>query len=795
MSPHRGGQREPEGKMTKRRGLVLGTVLALASAGLAVPIVGYAFAENDDAQGSIVIPLTTEAGALTTTATAQLEETVESALGSGKEAEPREAAQPTEEAEATPEASAARAGGVVSHAVRTNVLRAENRDAENADAEKGATAGTEAGNTVTGGELADNYAVFTSPVRVDEPFAVAGLTWNRGESLPEGASIEMRTLDGEQWSDWYEVGEESQTERERPGTEYNVSGESTGIQVRITQGEGPLPAGLRIDIAYTAEGDTVEVEEAETAPILPERGTETDPVVNPEEGEEEIPAVGASLSAARAGGTLEQGSVVANGLLPTSRDWTNRIGTRGIHTRADWGADRSLMTWPVEYAPFQGMVIHHTAGSNNYSQAGVPNVIRGIYAFHAVTRDWGDIGYNVIVDKYGGKWEGRYGTLQSQDGTMAIGAHAAGRNTGTMGVSVLGTFTADHRPSQTILNTLADVAGWKFALAGLDPRGTTSLTIPQRNNSARYRSGEAMPRIVGHRDVGNTSCPGTIYDSIGSIRENAYRIYTQLRSGGGTTTQPAPRPTQPPAPRPPAPPAPAPSNPRPSSRVAPFPPRFFLANGWGRTADIVMDYGLRGDEILTGDWNGDGRDTLAIRRSNIFHVRDNLTSGVATRVFSFGRAGDEVYVGDWNGDGVDTFAVRRGNLLLVRNSLTSGPADAVYCFGNPGDTWLVGDWNGDGVDTLAVRRGNVFVFTDNLATSAVSAEMAYGNPGDEVLAAKIEPQRSTLVVRRGNVYVVRGPLSGPEVVEDVTYGRHSDMVIFGDWDGQGGQTLGVVRSR
>ena len=51
------------------------------------------------------------------------------------------------------------------------------------------------------------------------------------------------------------------------------------------------------------------------------------------------------------------------------------------------------------------------------------------------------------------------------------------------------------------------------------------------------------------------------------------------------------------------------------------------------------------------------------------------------------------------------------------------------------------------------------------------------------------------MVRRGNVYVVRGPLSGPEVTEDVTYGRHSDMVIFGDWDGRGGQTLGVVRSR
>ncbi|MFE1522722.1 N-acetylmuramoyl-L-alanine amidase [Schaalia turicensis] len=781
--------------MTKRRGLVLGTVLALASAGLAVPIVGYAFAENDDAQGSIVIPLTTEAGALTTTATAQLEETVESALGSGKEAEPREAAQPTEEAEDTPEASAARAGGVVSHAVRANVLRAENNDAENADAEKGATAGTEAGNTVTGGELADNYAVFTSPVRVDEPFAVAGLTWNRGENLPEGASIEMRTLDGEQWSDWYEVGEESQTERERPGTEYNVSGESTGIQVRITQGEGPLPAGLRIDIAYTAEGDTVEVEEAETAPILPERGTETDPVVNPEEGEEEIPALGASLSAARGGGTLEQGSVVASGLLPTARDWTNRIGTRGIHTRADWGADRSLMTWPVEYATFQGMVIHHTAGSNNYTQAGVPRVIRGIYAFHAVTRDWGDIGYNVIVDKYGGKWEGRYGTLQSQDGTMAIGAHAAGRNTGTMGVSVLGTFTADHRPSQTILNTLADVAGWKFALAGLDPRGTTSLTIPQRNNSARYRSGEAMPRIVGHRDVGNTSCPGTIYDSIGSIRENAYRIYTQLRSGGGTTPQPAPRPTQPPAPRPPAPPAPAPAPLKPwvDKRTATFAPRFFLSNYWQPEAEIVMDYGRAGDTPFVGDFTGSGRESIAVRRDSFIYVRDSLTSGVATNVFKYGRASDELILGDWDGDGVDTFAVRRGNQLLVRNTLTPGPAEHIYRYGDPDDEWLIGDWDGDGRDTIGVRRGPFVLVTNNLATAQVAQSINYGLAEDEMLAAKIDGRQSTLVVRRGNQYLIRDIRTGQ--AREIYFGRTQDITLFGDWDGRGGQTLGVMRAR
>ena len=60
-----------------------------------------------------------------------------------------------------------------------------------------------------------------------------------------------------------------------------------------------------------------------------------------------------------------------------------------------------------------------------------------------------------------------------------------------------------------------------------------------------------------------------------------------------------------------------------------------------------------------GDWDGDGRDTFAVRRGNAYYVKDSISDGPADRVVFYGRADDQVLVGDWDGDGRDTFAVRR----------------------------------------------------------------------------------------------------------------------------------------
>jgi hypothetical protein len=85
---------------------------------------------------------------------------------------------------------------------------------------------------------------------------------------------------------------------------------------------------------------------------------------------------------------------------------------------------------------------------------------------------------------------------------------------------VLGDFTSV-TPPQASVNAVADVIGWKFARHQIDVRGSTQF---MSLGSPRYASGTVvqLPRIVGHRDVGVTSCPGsTLYSRLDEIRVRA----------------------------------------------------------------------------------------------------------------------------------------------------------------------------------------------------------------------------------------------------------------------------------
>ena len=53
-------------------------------------------------------------------------------------------------------------------------------------------------------------------------------------------------------------------------------------------------------------------------------------------------------------------------------------------------------------------------------------------------------------------------------------------------------------------------------------------------------------------------------------------------------------------------------------------------------------------------------------------------------MFSYGDPGRRVFVGDWDGNGTDTLAVRRGNTFYVKNTTTTGTADTVFSYGDPG---------------------------------------------------------------------------------------------------------------
>src|SRR5690606_24159423 len=288
---------------------------------------------------------------------------------------------------------------------------------------------------------------------------------------------------------------------------------------------------------------------------------------------------------------------------------------------------------------------------------------------------WGDIGYTFRIDKGGRIYEGRYGSLTASAGRMPVGAHAAPYNTRTMGLSVIGDFTKASVP-QAAMSSIASIIAWQYARARLSPTGKSRL-IP--NGTPTRPKGHDLPRVFGHKDVSNTACPGAIYGRLGQLaKDAASRITTS-----------SPKPATPPPP-------PMVDDLKHTSRV-------FLNNGWGpySTLDYIM--GNRNVEYYVGDWDGDGKDTLALRRGNKFYVYNVNATGAKVWIAHYGKKGDEVLVGDWDGDGKDSFAVRRGNTFHVKNRITSGDADQVIHYGRRGDQVLVGDWNGDRRDTFAVR--------------------------------------------------------------------------------------------
>lgn len=172
-----------------------------------------------------------------------------------------------------------------------------------------------------------------------------------------------------------------------------------------------------------------------------------------------------------------------------------------LHSRAQWGADERLMTWHPRAGAVRGAVVHHTAGTNNYSQGQVAGIIRGIYWYHASKLQWGDIGYNVLVDKYGGAWQGRAGNFWAYN---TIGAHAYGVNASTFGISVLGNYT-DVQPSAQAMDTVARVVAFKLSVAQLNPNGWATMY------STYWSRNITIPVISGHRDSSPTGCPGNAF--------------------------------------------------------------------------------------------------------------------------------------------------------------------------------------------------------------------------------------------------------------------------------------------
>jgi hypothetical protein len=180
-------------------------------------------------------------------------------------------------------------------------------------------------------------------------------------------------------------------------------------------------------------------------------------------------------------------------------------GSPVIISRAGWQADESIRRGAPRYAPSLKLaVVHHTATTNAYSCADSASIVRGIEVYHVKGNGWDDIGYNFLVDACGQIFEGRYGGIDRN----VIGAHSGGFNTGTVGVSMIGTY--EHvAPPKAQQDALVKLLAWRLDVGHVDP---LSIVPFVSGGNTKFPAGQTvnLRAISGHRDTYLTSCPGAV---------------------------------------------------------------------------------------------------------------------------------------------------------------------------------------------------------------------------------------------------------------------------------------------
>ncbi|MEM7338569.1 MAG: DUF4214 domain-containing protein [Actinomycetota bacterium] len=227
-------------------------------------------------------------------------------------------------------------------------------------------------------------------------------------------------------------------------------------------------------------------------------------------------------------GLIEQVAGPSVAMVSTANLGQPAIQPRSAWTDRGWSSNSGCAGGPWYSDRIQAAIVHHTVTSNTYRQDQVPDLLRAIQFSHVDINGWCDVGYNFLVDRFGTIWEGRAGGADR----AVIGGHAKGFNTGTFGIALLGQHQQGARPAAVepgtaSENAIAALARWKLGRHGVDPEGSTWVKNRSSSGVHRLQSGQwhLIPTVAGHRDVGVTSCPGSL--AIDDVRAMGSRLVSE----------------------------------------------------------------------------------------------------------------------------------------------------------------------------------------------------------------------------------------------------------------------------
>ncbi|WP_394216898.1 S-layer homology domain-containing protein [Brachybacterium vulturis] len=331
----------------------------------------------------------------------------------------------------------------------------------------------------------------------EQPATMVGVTWPDDLEAPE---VQARGMDADGvWTPWLplESTEDPETGQTVAATEVGWIGVVSALQIRAELD------GVDVSEQLVAHVVTTSPTAADEQVVALSEAPATDTETNGTDSMQSQPQQMRMMSA----------SVAPNPATPPL------VGAPTFTSRAAWGADESRVRSTRGADQLKSVVIHHTAGTNNYSSSQSAQIVRGIQRYHTVTLGWADIGYNMLVSKYGQVFEGRGGGLHRN----IVGAHAFGFNTGSFGISVLGDYTSAALPRKAEV-AVSQLVGWKL-LSTFQPKVGGS-TVWSGASGTKHASSGALPRMFGHRDVNYTSCPGDLlYGRFDAIRNNAQDFY------------------------------------------------------------------------------------------------------------------------------------------------------------------------------------------------------------------------------------------------------------------------------
>ena len=326
---------------------------------------------------------------------------------------------------------------------------------------------------------AAGVAVTSRALHAPKRFNLVGMRW-RGRAKPR---LKLRVREaGHRWSRWVRLDSETADRPDAGSGEGRAQGES--------------------DPAWVGEADYVQYKLSRSVPglrlhFVNTRGTAT-------KGARLRTAMLRSVNAATASvAGLFSGSAHAQDAQPA------------MVTRAQWGASSCPPRAAPEYGTVKAAYIHHTVTTNDYSRDEAKDIVLAICRYHRNSNGWNDIGYNFLVDKYGTLYEGRAGGIDR----AVVGAQAQGFNDQTTGISNIGDYSSVQQTS-VALDAMARLIRWKLPIQGVPTSGKVTLTS-NGGSTNRYAAGAkvTLPRVLGHRDTGETECPGNaLYAQLPDLR-------------------------------------------------------------------------------------------------------------------------------------------------------------------------------------------------------------------------------------------------------------------------------------